>query len=529
MKTADLYIRVSTDEQADKGYSQRDQEERLKRYCHYSGIQVRHVIFEDFSAKSFKRPAWQNLLITLKKQPNKTQFVLFTKWDRFSRNAGDAYQMINILKHLNVEPQAIEQPLDLSIPENKIMLAVYLASPEVENDRRALNTFNGMRRAVKEGRLMGCAPKGYLNKITEDGRKYIAVDQTLAPIIKAAFEEIARGRYTVSDIWRKAVDDGLNCAQNSFWKMIHNPVYCGRILVKAYKDEPEQIVEGKHEAIVSVTTFNKIQELINGKSASRTTFVASDEIPLRGFLICPLCGRHLTASASKSKTGRRYHYYHCYKKCTFRHRADHTNELFVQQLSRYIVNTSAAEVFRKKVEREFAKPSAGNHKSEIQTLSAQVAEANEKIKKARESYLSGAFDEVDFKEVKLSNEKKVLHLEDRIFELLRNRETVDHNKMIDNILRLFNRLVEYYKFMGSEGKRDLLSSMYPEKIVFDGAEVRTPRINEVVARMYQINSGLDVKKERLSEKKSRQPLKVTPQGLLTQTKAKKGKIKNIDL
>ena len=30
MKIADLYIRVSTDEQADKGYSQRDQEERLK-------------------------------------------------------------------------------------------------------------------------------------------------------------------------------------------------------------------------------------------------------------------------------------------------------------------------------------------------------------------------------------------------------------------------------------------------------------------------------------------------------------------
>ena len=30
MKRADLYIRVSTDEQADKGYSQRDQEERLK-------------------------------------------------------------------------------------------------------------------------------------------------------------------------------------------------------------------------------------------------------------------------------------------------------------------------------------------------------------------------------------------------------------------------------------------------------------------------------------------------------------------
>ena len=41
--------------------------------------------------------------------------------------------MINQLNKLGVEPQAIEQPLDLNIPENKIMLAFYLAAPEVEN------------------------------------------------------------------------------------------------------------------------------------------------------------------------------------------------------------------------------------------------------------------------------------------------------------------------------------------------------------------------------------------------------------
>jgi len=37
----------------------------------------------------------------------------------------------------------IEQPLDLSIPENKMMLAFYLAAPEVENDRRGLILFSG--------------------------------------------------------------------------------------------------------------------------------------------------------------------------------------------------------------------------------------------------------------------------------------------------------------------------------------------------------------------------------------------------
>ncbi len=104
MKIADLYIRVSTDEQADKGYSQRNQEEVLRKYCEISHITVRKVIFEDHSAKSFIRPEWIKLLAYLRQYRNKTDLILFTKWDRFSRNAPDAYQMINILKGLGIEP-----------------------------------------------------------------------------------------------------------------------------------------------------------------------------------------------------------------------------------------------------------------------------------------------------------------------------------------------------------------------------------------------------------------------------------------
>ncbi len=68
---ADLYIRVSTDEQADKGYSQRDQEERLRKYCEIKSIEIRKVIFEDHSAKTFKRPEWSALLLDLKKKRTK--------------------------------------------------------------------------------------------------------------------------------------------------------------------------------------------------------------------------------------------------------------------------------------------------------------------------------------------------------------------------------------------------------------------------------------------------------------------------
>src|ERR1700744_348442 len=209
MKIADLYIRVSTDEQADKGYSQRNQEEVLKKYCSINQIGVRKAIFEDHSAKTFNRPQWSALLTDLKKNRNRSDLVLFTKWDRFSRNAGDAYQMINTLRKLGVEPQAIEQPLDLSVPENKMMLAFYLAAPEVENDRRALNVIAGMRRAKKEGRYMGLAPVGYINKTDELGRKYIVPEEPLAGIVRWSFEQVAEGTYNTEQVYKMAREKGF--------------------------------------------------------------------------------------------------------------------------------------------------------------------------------------------------------------------------------------------------------------------------------------------------------------------------------
>ena len=252
---ADLYIRVSTDEQADKGYSQRNQEEMLRKYCDVNRIEIRDIIYEDHSAKTFNRPQWKKLLLNLKKYKNKADLVLFPKWDRFSRNAGDAYQMINLLRRLGAEPQAIEQPLDLGIPENKMMLAFYLAAPEVENDRRALNTFHGMRRARKEGRYMGTAPYGYINRSHEDGRKYIAPREPQASIIQYAFEEIAKEIFNTESVYYAAKKRGLTVCKSNFWIILRNPLYCGKIFVPKHKDEPAQFVKGSMEQLFRKDSF----------------------------------------------------------------------------------------------------------------------------------------------------------------------------------------------------------------------------------------------------------------------------------
>ena len=149
MKNVILYFRVSTDEQADKGFSLRDQEQKLLNYCNSNNLNVLAVFKEDHSAKTFNRPEFKKLLLFVKNNKSKVQQLLFTKWDRFSRNTTESYNKIKDFNELGIIVNAIEQPLDLSIPEQGLMLAVYLSMPEVENHRRSLNVIAGMRRAFK--------------------------------------------------------------------------------------------------------------------------------------------------------------------------------------------------------------------------------------------------------------------------------------------------------------------------------------------------------------------------------------------
>jgi DNA invertase Pin-like site-specific DNA recombinase len=156
MESAYIYVRVSTDEQKRKGYSLVEQEERLLNHCEINNIKVKGIFREDFSAKDFNRPEWKRLIKVIKRNKHRLpENVLFLKWDRFSRNIEFAYQMIGVLKELNVRAVAIDQPIDFEVPESIVMLAVYLSIPEAENNRRGRNASDGMRRAKKMGRWPG--------------------------------------------------------------------------------------------------------------------------------------------------------------------------------------------------------------------------------------------------------------------------------------------------------------------------------------------------------------------------------------
>ena len=175
-RKAVIYTRVSTEEQADQGYSLSDQESRLRQYCKVNHYRVLQHFQDDCSAKNFDRPKFQEF-VRYVEQRQDVNLLLFIRWDRFSRSVEEGLKMVSYLREYGVEVQAVEQPIDLSIPENKAMFYFYLAIPEIENDRRSLNTRSGMRRAKREGRWVSTPPKGYDLRRDERGKSILVPNE----------------------------------------------------------------------------------------------------------------------------------------------------------------------------------------------------------------------------------------------------------------------------------------------------------------------------------------------------------------
>lgn len=345
MKTAYLYIRVSTDEQKRRGYSLPEQENRLLKYCEYNNIEVKGIYREDFSAKTFNRPEWKKLMTVIKSKLSKeSKQILFIKWDRFSRNIEYAYEMLGILRKYKTTAMAIDQPLDLSVPESTVMLAVYLSVPEAENSRRALNTAAGIHRAKLMGRYPNKAPFGYINIKTMEGKKIISLKQPEADILRWAFQQLAKNIHKVEDIRKMAEDKGLKCSRSYFYRIIRNPVYCGLIPIKFNAGE-QDMVKGTHDPLISEALFYEVQQIITTKrvitakeNLLKTTFF------LRGVLECPYCKRRLTGSFSTGST-KKYPYYHCHGKCKTRINALFLNDCYLKELQQLKLSNKAAGLF----------------------------------------------------------------------------------------------------------------------------------------------------------------------------------------
>ena len=489
-KRAIIYTRVSSDEQAREGYSLQYQEEQLRKYCANRDIAVVAHYKEDYSAKTFDRPEFSKLMSFCKKNHEEVDYLLFVNWSRFGRNAGDSYAVIKQLGKLDIEPQAIEQPLDLKVPENKMMLAFYLATPEVENDRRSLNVKSGLYRARKEGRWTTHAPIGYRNIRMEDGRAMI-VPSEQAEFIREAFREYSTGSYSIEELRQKLVAKGLKCERSQFPELLRNKSYISQILVPAYKDEPAYYTKGIHEPLISEKLFYQVQDILEGRSPNRPMKnTIKEELPLRGFLECRQCGKNISGSASRGNGGR-YFYYHCTCGCNERFKAEEANKIFFELLHSITPNPAVLEMNYEVLLDEFTSKFKSD-KVQTSKLDEEIKKNNQRIQNAQHLMLDAEISAKDYKEIKIKLEADNDTLLRKKGELAGGEaDFKEYLKVGATILR---NLDIRYQYAPLKYKQLIIGSVFPEKLIFEKNGFRTKRVNEAVRLICMNNSELDQKK-----------------------------------
>ena len=511
-----LYTRVSTDEQ-NNGYSPADQKERLLKYCDQNNIEIVGLYHDDESGKTFDRPQWLNIMNYLKKNSNSVDLLMFIKWDRFSRNVSEAYITINALQKFGVEPQAIEQPLNFDIPEQKIMLAIYLAAPEVDNDRRTLNIFHGMRRAKKEGRWLGNCPKGYKNSRDENNKPIILPEGGKnEALIKKAFDQFATGLFNIEELRKRLCAEGLKLTKNAFAGVLKNRTYLGKIFVPAYKDEPAQWVEGLHKPIVDEKVFYEVQEVLLGRKRKMPNKIQTvrEELPLRGYLECPRCGRTLTGSASTGRSGDKFFYYHCMKGCKERIKANETNEVFTQKLKTLNINSQAVELLMRSLKARL-KANTGENKFELEKVTKDLEKNKQRLNNAQVLMLDGELNPAEYKVLKVKIEEEIMRLTSEENKLRSN--TTSYDKLIDTCMKIVQNLDTAYIKADAPTKQRIIGSIFPEKLVFENNKVRTTKANELIDRICcKINGSKENKKGQQPFYKL-SPSRVLPLGLEPRT------------
>ena len=479
-KRAIIYTRVSTDEQ-NNGYSPLDQKVKLENYCNHHHIEVIKFHHDDESGKTFNRPEWINIMSFLKRNKGLVDYIIFLKWDRFSRNVAEAYITIKELKILGVEPMAIEQPLNFEIPESKIMLSIYLAAPEVDNDRRSLNILNGMRRGKKEGRWLGMCLRRYKNTRDENNRPIIKPEGGKnEKLVRKAFHEFSTGLYNIEELRHKLYKEGLKSTRSTFWALLRNKGYIGKIFVPAYKDEPAQWVDGIHEPIIDERLFYKVQDVLEGRKLKRPSKINTQrlEFPLRGYLKCSICAKNLTGSGSRSRNGDIFYYYHCSKGCGERHGAEVLNTEFENLLKGYTSNLPAMRLYTEILKDKF-KNKYKDNKTEIGTILKKIAKQNQRLSNAKELMLDGEFSASDYKEMKYEIEEKIKKLQ---IDIVKHEQGVQNiESKLDVCLDLLKNLHKHYAAGDTEIKQRIIGSIFPEKLIFEKSVYRTTNLNEAFA------------------------------------------------
>jgi site-specific DNA recombinase len=272
-------------------------------------------------------------------------------------------------------------------------------------------------------------------------------------------------------------------------------MYCGKILVPAYRDEEAQFVRGQHEPLVSEAVFYAAQDTLSGRKRQFGTqgikIETEAHMVLRGFLECPRCSANLTSSTSTGKYSK-FSYYHCTSKCGFRKNVVAVNEAFEEELKKYVMHPAVAVLYKSMV-LDMKKTRTAGLNASRSVFEKELNDQQARIDKLRELLMSGAIEPADYSVMKQGTESRIRVLQVKLLsyedQLKGMEQTLD--EALDTLINL--RIL--YRVASVKQKRQIIGAVFPKKIRYENGQCRTPEVNEAARLTHLISSELTEQKK----------------------------------
>ncbi|NCB79936.1 MAG: recombinase family protein [Bacilli bacterium] len=355
-----IYARVSTEEQAEHGYSIEAQLDTLRQYCQlYHRRIVGEYVDRGVSGKEMtKRLELQRLL----KDADEGVFeeVIVWKFNRMSRKTKDLLEIVDRLDRRNIYFRSFSENFDTATPMGRFALQMMGAVGELERNTIVENVKLGLKQRARQGFHNGGSCLGYQTVELPGGdRKHRKSSLEIVPeeavVVRRIYSYYVTGRgfRSIANQLNKEgarTKKGNTFSPDSIREIIINPVYTGLVWYNRFEGWSEKrrrgknsqpiIAEGRHEAIIDRATWDKAMAIFKGKSKAPKR-IHSGENVLSGLLRCPECGAPMVVSRSQYRLKNGTKVYQRYYSCgTFKAKGSsvcHANSIRADEAEAYVL------------------------------------------------------------------------------------------------------------------------------------------------------------------------------------------------
>lgn len=389
IKSAGIYIRVSTFDQAREGFSLREQEERLKEFCKFKRYNI-YKVYQDagISAKNDKRPAYQEMIEDVKK--GNINVIVALKLDRLTRSVYDIEKLMKFVNDYECDIDCMADESNTTTSNGRMVMRIMTSVSQNEIEKCSERTKFGMAGAIKNGHIPNRTGLGFKRE-----NKKLVPDPLTKDIIVRIFDLYLEGKshQAIANIYNKEKVLGkTNWYDSTIQKILSNELYKGDY-VNGKRTKHPTYYENVIEPIVSKEKWEscQYQKLRNARHYERTaTYLFTNKLK------CSKCGNFLGGHATTKTNGKKYYYYKCNTCKTYFNEIDIEKELkaFMLELAKQddLINNYYTPFIKSKLEDK-----TEDYKKEIKDLDKQL----DRIKTA---YIKGVVKLEDF-------DKEIKHIE----------------------------------------------------------------------------------------------------------------------